>query len=105
MFEGKTALVTGGSRGIGRAIALRLADGGADVAVGFFRNREAAEKTVAEIQERDTRAIAVRAHVGDAERAAELVRTTTNELRAPTILISNAASGVLRPLADLDLKG
>ena len=104
-FDGKVALVTGGSRGIGHAIALRLAREGADVAVGFFRNREAAEKTVAEIEEAGSRAIAVRAHVGDADRIAEMVGTTAAELGAPSIVVSNAASGVLRPLADLDPKG
>ena len=104
-FDGRVALVTGGSRGIGRAIALRLASEGADVAVGFFRNREAAEKTVAEIEELGARAIAVRAHVGDADKIAELVDTTAANLGAPTIVVSNAASGVLRPLVEMDLKG
>jgi len=104
-IDGKVALVTGGSRGIGRAIALRLAREGANVAIGFFRNRESAEKTVVEIEEHGARAIAVRAHVGDPDRIAELVSSTRAQLGVPEIVVSNAASGVLRPLAEMDLKG
>lgn len=104
-FAGRVALVTGGSRGIGRAIALHLAREGADIAVGFFRNRPEAEKTAAQIEGLGRRALPVRAHVGDADRVAELVARTTEELGAPTIVVSNAASGVLRPLAEIDLKG
>jgi enoyl-[acyl-carrier protein] reductase III len=104
-IDGKVALVTGGSRGIGRAIALRLAREGADISIGFFRNRDAAEKTVAEIEERGARAIAVRAHVGDPDRIAELVASTRKQLGVPAIVVSNAASGVLRPIAEMDLKG
>ena len=104
-FEGRVALVTGGSRGIGRAIALRLAREGADVAIGFFRNREAAEKTVAEIEEIGRRALAVRGHIGDTEKVGEIVGAVSTELGAPTIVVSNAASGVLRPLDEMDVKG
>ena len=104
-FQGRTALVTGGSRGIGRAVALRLAGEGADVAVGFFRDREAAEKTVAEIEELGSRGVAVRGHVGDPTKIAGLVASARSELGPIDIVISNAASGVLRPLAEMDLKG
>jgi enoyl-[acyl-carrier protein] reductase III len=104
-FDGRVALVTGGSRGIGRAVALRLAREGADVAVGFFRDREAAEKTVAEVEEIGRRAVAVRGHVGDPDKITELVASARSELGPIDIVISNAASGVLRPLAEMDLKG
>jgi enoyl-[acyl-carrier protein] reductase III len=104
-FAGRVALVTGGSRGIGRAIALRLAREGADVAVGFFRNREEAEKTVAAIEEHGGRAAAARGHVGDPNKLREVVAQATEALGPPTIVVSNAASGVLRPLAELDQRG
>lgn len=104
-FAGKTAIVTGGSRGIGRATALRLAREGADVALGFFRNREGAEKTAAEIEEMGRRAIVFRGHVGDPDKVSDLVTQTRAQLGPASIVVSNAASGVLRPLADLDLKG
>jgi enoyl-[acyl-carrier protein] reductase III len=50
LFKDKIALVTGGSRGIGKAITLKLASEGADVIINFFRNRQAAEQTAAEVK-------------------------------------------------------
>jgi enoyl-[acyl-carrier protein] reductase III len=99
------ALVTGASRGIGRAVAVRLAREGADVAVGYFRNPEGAEKTVASVEEAGRRAVAVRAHVGDPAKARALVDEASSALGPPAILVSNAASGVLRPLSELDERG
>src|SRR5437899_6405430 len=64
-LEGKTALVTGGSRGIGRAIALGLASEGADVAVTYFRNRQDAEQTTAAIRNQGRRTLLIRTNLAD----------------------------------------
>lgn len=91
---GKVALVTGGSRGIGRAIALGLARNGADVAVNYVRSADAAAEVVAEIESLGRRALAVQADVGDFDQAAALVKTTIQKLERLDILINNA--GVTR---------
>ena len=64
-FDGKVALVTGGSRGIGRAIALELARRGADIAFNYLRNHKAAHETQREIEDLGVRCLRVRAHLGD----------------------------------------
>ena len=89
-LEGKVALVTGGSRGIGRAIALELARQGADVAVNYARNAEAATQVVAEIVSLGRRAVALPADVGDFDQAASLVATTASMLDRLDILVNNA---------------
>ena len=99
------ALVTGASRGIGRATALRLARDGNDISIGFFRDREGAEKVRAEIEELGRRAIIVKGHVGDEGKCRAIVEQTATELDPPTIVISNAASGVLKPLDQIDARG
>jgi 3-oxoacyl-[acyl-carrier protein] reductase len=93
-LEGKTALVTGASRGIGRAIALELARQGADVAVNYARSAEAATQVVAEIEALGRRAVALPADVGDFAQAAALVEATVNALGRLDILINNA--GIVR---------
>jgi enoyl-[acyl-carrier protein] reductase III len=96
-FEGKTALVTGSGRGIGRAIALRLARGGADVVINYVRNQKPAEQTAEEIRSIGRKAIVVRANVGkldDIERLFEEIETHFTYL---DIFISNAATGFNRP--------
>lgn len=104
-FEGKTALVTGSSRGIGKAIALRLAQGGADIVINFFRNRAAAEETAAQIRDLGRQAYAIKAHVGDEEKVDQLFSELHDQAGGLDILICNAASGFLRPVLEQDTRG
>ncbi len=103
MFDlhGKVALITGGSRGIGRAIALRLAEHGADVVINYVRHRRDAEETVTAIEGKGVRCMAVKANVAreeDVTRIFDEIRTVYDHL---DILVSNAASGVLKPVMEL----
>jgi enoyl-[acyl-carrier protein] reductase III len=101
VFAGKTVLVTGGSRGIGRGIALRFAElGAAKVAISYLRNDTAAEETAAEIRERGAEAQLLRGNVGDPEKAAGFIE----EVGPIDVLVSNAATGVIRPALELDEK-
>lgn len=89
-LAGKVALVTGGSRGIGRAIALELAQQGADVAINYARSTEAAMQVAAEIEALGRRAVTLVADVGDFDQAAALVEAVVNTLGRLDILVNNA---------------
>jgi len=89
-LSGKTAVVTGGSRGIGRAIALRLASQGADVCLSYKGNTEAAASVVAEIEAQDRTALAVQADVVEQGSAKELIDAALAELGRIDILVNNA---------------
>jgi enoyl-[acyl-carrier protein] reductase III len=104
LLRGRVALVTGSSRGIGRAIALELAGRGADVVVNYVRKRSAAEEVVAEIQALGRRAMAVRAHMGDADQIRALFDPIRAEFGRCDILIGNVASGVIRPITEVEDK-
>ena len=93
LLEGHVALVTGGSRGIGRAIALRLASEGADLAI-CARNVESAERVAAEIEGLGRRCLVRQADVANAEQARELIATSVEELGRLDVLVNNA--GVTR---------
>ena len=101
-LTGKTALVTGGSRGIGRAIAVRLAKSGARVAINYVRNTNAAEETAELIREAGGEALILKANLGKRERVDRMF----DDLKAEwgdrlDILISNAATGVIKPAVEL----
>ncbi|MQA10849.1 MAG: SDR family oxidoreductase [Pseudonocardiaceae bacterium] len=99
-LDGKAALVTGGSRGIGRAIVLRLAGDGATVVFSFKDNEDAAKQVLAEVEELGGEAFAVRADQGEPADLEELFAAAERHLDGLDILINNAASGV--PTAILD---
>ena len=102
-LSGRIALITGGSRGIGRAITLELARLGADVAINFFRNPgPARELADAVTQQFGVRAEPFRAHIGEADQVQSLIMDVTDALGGLDILINNAASGVQRTVMDLE---
>ena len=104
-FLNKIALVTGSGRGIGRAIALRLAEGGADVCVNYVRNQAQAEEVVAQIQALGRRAFAVRANVGKTEDIDKLFDAVQEQFGGLDIFINNAASGFNRPALEQKVSG
>ena len=96
-FAGKVALVTGGSRGIGRACVLKLAGLGADVAVNFSRSAEDAEATARDAAALGVRAVALQADVGDREAIVSMFGRLREELGRLDILVNSAARGLERP--------
>jgi enoyl-[acyl-carrier protein] reductase III len=104
-FTGKIALVTGSGRGIGRAIALHFARLGADMAVNFFRNRDPAEQTAAEIEALGRRALLVKADVGDMKDLGRLFDEVGAAFGGLDIFVHNAASGYNRPVMEQKPKG
>jgi NAD(P)-dependent dehydrogenase (short-subunit alcohol dehydrogenase family) len=95
-LDGKVALVTGGSRGLGRAIARGLAAAGADV-VAASRSASACQEVADEIRALGRRAAAVGCHVGDWAQCADLVRTTVGEFGRLDILVNNAGIAPVPP--------
>ncbi|MFF3862808.1 SDR family oxidoreductase [Streptomyces sp. NPDC002209] len=101
--DAAVALVTGGSRGIGAATALRLAQDGIDVALTYVNGAEAAAGVVGEIEALGRRALAVRADAGDPAQAVAAVEETVRGLGRIDALVNNAGIGVLGPLDALTL--
>jgi len=89
-FEGRTAIVTGGSRGIGRAIARELASRGASVAFSYTKNGEMADELVAELKAAGGRALAFQADVTDFGAAEAMVKAVKNEFGSVDYLVNNA---------------
>ena len=102
-LEGKVALVSGGSRGIGEATAVTLAKAGADVAV-VSRKLPDLERVAAEIRKLGRRAIALEAHLGRVEQLGPLVERVTAELGSLDILVNNAGTNFFAPAIDMEEK-
>lgn len=101
-MNGKVAVVTGASRGIGRAIAERLARDGARVVVNYARSREQAEEIVVGIGERGGEAFAIQADMGRPEEITRLFEQTTDRFGRLDVLVNNAGGYEARPLEQSD---
>ena len=100
-LKGKLALVTGGGRGIGRAIALELAKRGADVLINFVRHPDEANKTAEAARELGVRAETVRGNVADEAHVERMFDDVRERFGYLDILVNNSASGVNRPASEL----
>src|SRR5262245_49956720 len=103
-LAGKIALVTGGTRGIGRAIVNKLAEAGCDVALVYHNSHEEADKVCDSIRKLGRRAHAMQADVSDPELVSEVCESVRAQFGKLDLLVSNAAVGVLRPTLELSLK-
>ena len=100
--QAKVALVTGGSRGIGKAIAHKLADQGFNLVINYLRNKSAAQEAKEELEAKGVEVHLVKANVGDVAKIKEMFQEIDNHFGRLDILVNNAASGVLRPLMELE---
>ena len=103
-LSGKVALVTGGSRGIGKAIARELGSRGATIIINYLKNHSAAKAAVEELEAEGISARRIKAHVGDEAAVEALITKIEEEFGRLDILVNNAASGVMRPAAELSAK-
>ncbi|MFQ5898657.1 MAG: enoyl-[acyl-carrier-protein] reductase FabL [Candidatus Methylomirabilia bacterium] len=103
-FEGRVAVITGGSRGIGRAIALAFAEAGAHVVVNYYLNTAEAEASCAEIIKRGVKGYAVQADLKDPEQIPRIFEAVRSYFGRLEFLVNNAASGVFRPAISLSPK-
>lgn len=104
-FTGKTVLVTGSGRGIGRAIALHYAQLGANVAINYFRNPAPAVEVAAEIRSLGQESVAIKANVGELDQLSELFDRVDVHFGGIDIYIHNAASGYNRPIMEQRPRG
>src|ERR1700686_1002017 len=103
-LEGKIALITGGSRGIGAAIAKRLAADGANVAITYTKGVDAAASVVKEIERAGRKAIAIQADAADANASKAAVEKTVATFGRLDILVNNAGTAIPKPFEETTLE-
>lgn len=103
-FKGKTAIVTGSTRGIGKAIALRLGEEGANLVLSYRKRDEDAEKTLEEFKKKNIKAIAVKGDLSRMEECQNVIDRAEGEFGKIDILINNAGVGFFRFFKDIDEK-
>jgi NAD(P)-dependent dehydrogenase (short-subunit alcohol dehydrogenase family) len=101
LLEGKTAVVTGASRGIGKAIALQFAREGANVVFNYLENKEEGERTAAEIEQLGVRAVYMQGDVRTEECVRALFDRAAQEFEAVDILVNNAGAGLTKPFSTM----
>ena len=101
-MEQKVALVTGSSKGLGRSTALRLAEAGYDLVINYARSKTKALEVAAEIEAMGRKALVIKANVGDVEKIKNMFAEIDEYYGRLDVFISNAASGVQRPLMELE---
>lgn len=104
VFGDKVGLITGGARGIGKATALKLAQAGCDIAIVYYNSSDDAQVLVEEIRTMGRKAIALQANVADHQSVKEMFAQFRNSFNRLDFLISNAASGVLKPALKMTTK-
>ncbi|MCL4761443.1 MAG: enoyl-[acyl-carrier-protein] reductase FabL [Burkholderiales bacterium] len=103
-LSGRVAFITGGARGIGRACARKLATAGCDVAVNYYNSHDEAEALCGELRSLGRRAVALQGSVGDPDSVAEMFAGLDAAFDRLDFVVSNAASGVLKPALEMKLK-
>lgn len=98
----KVALITGSKRGIGKKIAIKLAEEGYNIVINFARNRSKAEETAEEIRALGAEVLTVKANIAKKEKVEELFAEIDEKFGRLDVLVNNAASGVLKPLMELE---
>lgn len=103
-LENQVAVITGGSRGIGKAAAILFARGGADVVFDFHKDVKSAKQVAEEIQKLGRRAIAVQGNIAEDEHCRDLIRTAAESFGAVDILVNNAGIWTYAPIAEMPEK-
>lgn len=99
-FQGKRALITGGSRGIGRAVAVRLASAGAHVAIGYVQHEDRAHETLRAVADVSGTAVSVKADLSKPSEVARLFDEVEQRIGSPDIVVASAADIIVKPLVE-----